>query len=29
MELGSVPLNYKLDFTIPEAENIGLFLSGG
>jgi len=29
MELGSVPLNYKLDFTIPEADNIGLFLSGG
>ena len=29
IELGSTPFNYKLDFTIPEADNVGLFLSGG
>lgn len=29
IKLGSIPFNYKLDFTIPEVDNIGLFLSGG
>ena len=29
IELGKKPFNYKLDFTIPETDNIGLFLSGG
>lgn len=29
IELGTAPFNYELDFTIPEVENVGLFLSGG
>ena len=29
IELGTVPFNYELDFTIPEVENVGLFFSGG
>lgn len=29
IELGIEPFNYELDFTIPEVENVGLFLSGG
>ena len=29
IELGIAPFDYELDFTIPEADNVGLFLSGG